>query len=378
MIRLQTLAVIVGLVGVPLFAADQRSLDPAALNPSARCSECHIEIHSMWQRSIHSGSATDPIFETSLLKAYAEAGEKARAFCFRCHAPGVSLVKTAEAKELFRTEGITCDFCHSVVAVDLQKREQPFTVKLDGIKRGPLRDAASPVHEVARSPLHESAEFCAGCHEYTNNEGVPIFSTYSEWKGSPQAAEGKTCQNCHMPSTPGATVKPGFGNRRGSINLHDISGGHSREQVVKAARIKIVDVRRENASTVAVEVEVANIGSGHSIPTGLPTRKIILEVTVYADHKEVRRFERVYQKRLLDDRDNLIVLDHRTLLNARKVLEDNRLQAGESRLERFYGGVPRNGALRAEAKLTYVYEPEIILRQKMSIEITSDTHPEAR
>lgn len=374
MVRFQALAVILGVLWVPLLAADDETLDPAGLNPSARCNQCHLEIYSMWKRSMHGGSSTDPIFETSYLRAYAEAGEKARNFCFRCHAPGVSLVKGKQAGELFRAEGIPCDFCHSVVSVDLQKRDQPFTVKLDGIKRGPLRDAESPVHEVARSPLHETAEFCAGCHEYTNGLGVPIFSTYTEWKGSPQAAEGKTCQNCHMPLTPGATVRPGLGSDRRSINLHDISGGHSRDQVVKAAKVRIINVRRENASTAAVEVEVANVGSGHSIPTGLPTRKIVLEVILFADNHEVRRFERRYQKRLLDASGNEIVLDHRTLLNAHKVLEDNRLMAGEHRIERFSGSVPGKGSLRVEAKLTYVYQPEIVLRQQMSIEMTSDTY----
>ena len=83
---------------------------------------------------MHGGSTTDPIFEASYLQAYAEAGEQARNFCFRCHAPGVYLVKSKEARELFKAEGITCDYCHSVVSVDLQKRNQPFTVKLDGIK----------------------------------------------------------------------------------------------------------------------------------------------------------------------------------------------------------------------------------------------------
>ena len=133
-------------------------------------------------------------------------------------------------------------------------------------------------------------------------------------------------------------------------------------------------MRREKESTAAVEVEVANVGSGHSIPTGLPTRKIVLEVILFVDNREVRRFERQYQKRLLDDSGNVIVLDHRTLLNANKVLEDNRLMAGERRIERFSGSVPGKGSLRVEAKLTYVYQPEIILRQQMSIEMTSDTY----
>ena len=47
MVRLQTLAVIVALVGVPLFAADEQPLDPAALNPSARCNPSSTAIPAM-------------------------------------------------------------------------------------------------------------------------------------------------------------------------------------------------------------------------------------------------------------------------------------------------------------------------------------------
>jgi len=328
----------------------------------------------MWQRSLHSSSATDPIFQTSYLRAFKETGGEARNICFRCHAPGIASAKDAATKELFLTEGITCDYCHSVVSVNLDRADQPFEIKLDGIKRGPLSDASSPVHEVAASPLHETSEFCAGCHEYTNDRGISIFSTYSEWKTSPQAADGKTCLVCHMPQKTGQIVRPGLGKDRKVLNLHDISGGHSVEQVTKAATVRILGITRVDRSTVRVEVEVANVGSGHSIPTGLPTRKLTLSVVLYSGQREIRRFERSYQKRLLDENGEEIVLDHRSILNATKLLEDNRLAPGERRVERFVGSVPRDSLVRAEAFLTYIYEPELTLRQQMSIVMASDQH----
>lgn len=374
MIRLQALATTLLVGCTRLWGADAGAgaLVKGELNPSARCSKCHVEIHSMWQHSLHNSSATDPIFETSYLKAFRETGGEARKFCYRCHAPGLAMAKDKESEALFLSEGITCDYCHSIVSVDLGHRDQPFEVRLDGIKRGPLADAASPVHRVAASPLHETSEFCAGCHEYSNDRGIPIFSTYTEWKTSPQAAEGKTCLKCHMPQTTGQTVRPGLGKDRKVINLHNISGGHSAEQVTKAATVKILSVKREPPSSVIVEVEVANIGSGHRIPTGLPTRRLTLEVILYSGNRQIRRFERSYQKRLLDEHGDVIVLDHRTILNADKILEDNRLFPGERRVEKFVGTVPRHSSIRAEAVLTYIYEPEIILRQEMSIVMASD------
>lgn len=349
-------------------------LSPAELNPSARCGECHEEIYGMWKRSVHGSSYTDPIFAASYMRAYLETGGKAEQICLRCHAPAVALTQDPSRRGDASREGISCDFCHSIVSVDLSKPDQPYEIKIDGVKRGPLGDARSPVHAVARSATHQSSEFCAGCHEYSNADGLPIFTTYSEWRLSPQAGQGKTCQSCHMPWTPGRTVRAGLGVNRSSINLHNISGMHSSEQVRSAATAKILKVGRENGSGV-IEVEVANVGSGHSIPTGLPTRRIVLEAVLYLDGIEVRRFERNYQRVLLDADGQPISEDHRTVLAARKLKEDTRLRPGEHRHEKFFASVPADGRLEAEVRLRYLYEPELLSREKISIEIVDERFP---
>jgi hypothetical protein len=374
MIRAWHMAALVIASGTTLFAATKGTPEPGVLNPSAVCGECHQQIYGMWRRSMHANSWSDPVFQTSYMKAYVETEGKAREICLPCHAPGAALSKEPE-REANTREGITCDFCHSVLSVDLGKPGHSFHVKLDGVKRGPLSDAVSPAHEIAKSDLHKSAEFCAGCHEYANPRGLEIFTTYTEWKASPQAKEGKTCQQCHMPMTPGQTVKPELGIYRTEINLHDISGGHSADQVRKAASVRIVRMEREEPKTAVIEVEVANIGSGHSIPTGLPTRKLVLEVVLFAGDREVRRFERVYQKVLLDARGLPIVEDHQALLGARTLREDTRLRPGERRLEQFVTQVPSKGALRTEVTLRYIYEPELLTRQTMSIDMGADRSP---
>jgi hypothetical protein len=357
------------------FLADTKvTRAPLVLNPSAVCGDCHQQIYEMWRRSMHANSWSDPVFQASYLKAYLETEGKARKICLPCHAPGAALSKEPD-REANTREGITCDFCHSVVSVDLDSPGQAFHVVLDGVKRGPLSDAVSPAHEIAKSDLHKSAEFCAGCHEYVNPQGIGIFTTYTEWRASPQAKEGKTCQHCHMPMTPGQTVKPELGIYRPEINLHDISGGHSSDQVRKAASVRILRVTREQPRTAVIEVEVANVGSGHSIPTGLPTRKLVLEVVLFAGDREVRRFERLYQKVLLDAHGLPIVEDHQAILGARTLREDTRLKPGERRLEQFITEVPSKGDLRTEVTLRYVYEPEILTRHTMSIDMQIDRSP---
>jgi len=329
----------------------------------------------MWRRSMHSAAYTDPIFQSSFLQAYLETQGKAKTVCLRCHAPMAAMSGDWDMIEAIGQEGITCDFCHSVVSVDLDRHEQPFQLEFGGVKRGPLGDANSPAHEVAKSPLHQSAEFCAGCHEYINEQGIAVLSTYSEWRLSPQGKAGKTCQNCHMPMVPGETVREEFETTRGTINLHNISGGHSTDQVRKAATGRILSAQREEPTVAVVEVEVANVGSGHSIPTGLPTRMLVLEVMVYVDGLEVRRFEKKYRKSLLDNEGQLIRKDHRVMLDAVKIREDNRLRAGERRVERFVSRVPASGKLTADMRLRYLYEPEILTREEISIDMLLENSP---
>ena len=357
---------------LPVTAGSVEEIVSGAFNPSERCGECHKEIYAMWRKSLHSASASDPIFQASYMQAYKETAGKAREVCLRCHAPVAVHTGDLEMRNPLSMEGITCDYCHSITAVDMNQRDNPIRIALDGVKRGPLHDAVSPAHKVVRSALHESSEICGACHEYVNQFGVDIMSTYSEWKASPQAAEGKTCQHCHMPLTPGETVPEVLAPSRGSINLHNISGGHSTEQVRKAATVRILNVRRTSDNFAQIEVEVANVGSGHSIPTGMPTRKLVLEVVLYSDGREVKRFEREYQKKILDGKGSFIQEDHRTILDGRSIMMDNRLQPGEKRIELFAAAILPRGTLRAEATLRYLYQPMILIPQTMSIEMATD------
>ncbi len=362
--------------GIPLvFAAPMGGIESGVFNPSSRCGECHREIYAMWQRGMHSMATSDPIFEASYNQAYRYTAGKAKEICLPCHAPVAVHTGDLEMLNPISREGVTCDYCHSVVSVELEKRDRPTRIVLDGVKRGPLRDATSPAHKVARSPLHLSSEFCAGCHEYVNSNGVLVLSTYSEWKASPQATVGKTCQICHMPMTPGETVPFSLAPPRGNINRHDISGGHSIEQVKKAARVRILQVERIASRLVEIKVEVANIGSGHSIPTGMPTRQLILEVVLFAEGQEVMRFTREYQRKLLDKQGKPIFEDYMAVLDARTVMQDNRLRPGEVRVERFEAVVQPKVPLRVEATLHYRYEPKILKPEKMSIEMASDRSP---
>jgi len=353
----------------------QVKLQQDALNPGAKCGTCHVQIYNMWRRSMHSNAFTDPIFQASYMQAYMETSGEASKICLRCHAPAAFLAGELDSRGALVREGVTCDFCHSLSAVDVDNPSGSFYVTLDGVKRGPLGNTQSPAHQVARSSLHESSELCASCHQYTNPAGVPILTTFDEWKLSPQGKSGKQCQHCHMPVTPGKTVRSGLGVERDGINLHDISGMHSNEQVRSAVVGRLRSIRRTEPDMAEVVVEIENVGSGHSVPTGLPTRKLVLDVTVFCNGKVVKQIQRVYQRILLDEQGIPIREDHRAMLEARRLLSDTRIQPGERREELLTLEVPKHGTLDASVKLQYSYQPMLLGRENITIDLATESLP---
>src|SRR5437867_7974065 len=129
-------------------------------------------------------------------------------------------------------EGITCDCCHAVAEVDLQK-VPPLDLKPGQVKRGPFEYAGRiQGHATAYSPLHKSSPLlCASCHEFKNANGVLVLSNYSEWKDGPYPARGVSCQDCHMSLVPGTAARnsPSKAGLRG-LKLHRHVGGSAISQ----------------------------------------------------------------------------------------------------------------------------------------------------
>jgi hypothetical protein len=135
---------------LPFEPADELRSD--VVNPSAVCGQCHEDIYAMWRRSMHASSYTDPIFAASYMQAYVETEGRARIICLRCHAPAAILKEGAALGASALEEGISCDYCHSIVSVDLERRERPFEIRIDGVKRGPIVGTESPAPMSTRPP----------------------------------------------------------------------------------------------------------------------------------------------------------------------------------------------------------------------------------
>lgn len=327
---------------------------PAAgpLASATTCATCHRTIYDYWSESMHAKSASRPSYLEALEKAGAADKEAARRNCVWCHAPTVLATGDYELKQSLTKEGVSCDFCHTVAEVDLDRRP-PFDLRPGRIKRGPLQYAYSEFHDTEYSPLHKTSPLlCAACHEYRNALGVAVLSTYTEWRASPYAARGMTCQECHMPLVPGTTVPQDLKPSDHVINLHRIIGGSGTAKLSVGLGLKFDSVTVTSASA-DVQVVVTSSRVGHAAPGGFANRALVVAVGVESASGELlNRRERVYRRQLKDADGRELVTVADLIFKAASVGEDNRLRPGESRSERFTVPVPA-GSRAIVARLEY-------------------------
>ncbi len=322
---------------------------------SLTCTNCHQDRYNEWSHSMHALSVSDPIFEAAYLRAY-ESDPKFRVFCLSCHSPTTRLTGDFNLSKSISIEGITCSFCHSVTAVEGNN----FSFSPDNPMLGPYNDSKTDAHASSYSALHTTSEFCAGCHEFSIN-GVPISQTYSEWKASPDAAEGKQCQDCHMETKSGVAATNG--PVRGKVYQHFWYGGHTGLFLQNAFRIATSIQRTGNR--VNVTLNITNNNVGHMIPSGLPMRKVVLDFNATDEQGHVLySAEKVYAKTLLDQYGN----EATDFWNAVSIAKDNRFKPEESRMETFEFDVPNGtGRVDIQATLTYQLQAEIITTEMESL-----------
>ncbi len=314
------------------------------------CAACHQDTHRNWSASLHALSYSNPIFQTAYQKAYTETGGEAKKYCLRCHAPTVQITGDYNARQAITREGVTCDFCHTIVAVDLKNREKPFVSEPGKVKRSSLKDASSPHHQTKFSADFASSKLCAGCHAFENRHGVNVGNTYNEWLASPYAKEGQQCQSCHMKQIAGSTANEG-----GRDNIHDHSLAHNVTSMQDAVSVSIRPFQRA-ADRLGVKVTVTNDRIGHAIPTGTPERHLVMEVRSHDANGVVLEVQkREYHKTVVDADGNVISSDGDVFLNGVRIAADNRLGPKESREETivFSQRVARIDSVSADVYFSY-------------------------
>lgn len=200
--------------------------------PSAStCATCHPRHFREWSVSPHAYSQISPVSAAMSATMNILTNGTVGDFCFRCHSPvggnlGEPIVRSNIDRHPAAREGITCVACHRVDAAygringRLAMVEGDITSPIYGpsgndelarvLEDDAFRVTADPeakgrkIHgEAKRHAALSESSFCSICHDVTLINGFRAEETFSEYKNSPAAARGESCQDCHMGKEPG-------------------------------------------------------------------------------------------------------------------------------------------------------------------------------
>lgn len=251
----------------PSWSEQERSLNPED------CGLCHADKLEEWRTSLHA-KAFSPGLVGQLL---ALDRDEVRS-CMNCHAPLAEQMTAFEAarardkghapkEQGLAAMGNSCGGCH----VRGNRRFGPPQRDTGAVGLSP---ADRPHGGVTRTLDFEQSEFCAACHQFPQDQainGKPLENTVAEWQASPAAAEGKTCQSCHMP------------DRR-----HIWRGIHDPDMVRSGLKAEFA------AEAGGARFQLTSTGVGHAFPTYVTPKVMMKGVALDEGGKPMAGTERQY------------------------------------------------------------------------------------
>ena len=242
---LPLLVIALGVPSVLPGAAEQSTGEPEMTSASAHgalardnrfpsavtCKTCHEDHYREWSVSPHAYALMSPVFNamqgTILKRTNGTNGD----FCIRCHTEvgmnrGEPLFMSSADRHPVSREGVTCIVCHRINQAYGKESGRVKMVEGDlfELVYGPTgnkelrRVIASGKYWVNTERgkpgrvIHTDAKkffqlvtpgFCGVCHDVNLLNGFRLEETFSEYKTSPSADKGVTCQDCHMGTEPG-------------------------------------------------------------------------------------------------------------------------------------------------------------------------------
>lgn len=243
---------------------DAQGLPPAAFTPAeasldpGACGQCHATQLRDWSTSLHSRTMGKGIlWQARVLPSDQMKG------CLDCHAP-LAEQKALLAQELgwpdapataapdyvppeLHRQGLVCAACH------VRAHERFGPPPTEG--RPPGNTPGLPHAGFHETTAFQDSRFCATCHQFPDDgpslNGKLLENTLNEWRASRHAAEGRTCQDCHMP-----------GRRHLWRGIHD-------PDMVLQALTTTLSVAPAKEGRLRVRAEIINSGAGHYFPTYL-------------------------------------------------------------------------------------------------------------
>jgi len=220
-------------------SAEPRANDPHAavftdsLYPSAtQCATCHPRVFSEWASSNHAYASVSPMFHKFEQAITDFTSGTIGTFCVRCHQQvgtqkGEPREQALWERSLIAREGVTCITCHRVSKefgkVNGERQINPAPIQapvyntgrgkeLPNVLANPEEFGLATAGKPDGKPIHGGviefeqlgkAEFCVSCHQVAVNLGIKLEVVWDQYRASPAAKHGITCQDCHMGKVPG-------------------------------------------------------------------------------------------------------------------------------------------------------------------------------
>lgn len=208
--------------------------------PSANtCGTCHPVQFEQWAVSQHAYAQISPVYMAMQRTINAQTSSTNGDFCIRCHTQiGMNKGESPFISNLDRhpasSEGITCVVCHRLsqpygkvsgrVALETGDLTAPVYGPTDGQVLQATIDGSggtlTPDPDKSGRKIHGGVRtfeyigesgFCGVCHDVNLFNGFRLEEAFSDYKQSPAAAEGTSCQDCHMGTVQGKVSDYAYG-----------------------------------------------------------------------------------------------------------------------------------------------------------------------